>query len=113
MPPSLFLNLIPLKRFFKEKMAITEDKLTLLLQVQLGMSRPEARQIVERLFRIMKDTLSRGENLLISGFGKFSVRQKRARQGRNPQTEEKITIAPRRVVGFKLSGILRRRLNTP
>ena len=94
-------------------MAITKDKLTVLLQDQLGMSRPEARQIVERLFRIMKDTLSQGEDLLISGFGKFSVRQKRARQGRNPQTAEKITIAPRKVVGFKLSGVLRRRLNSP
>jgi integration host factor subunit alpha len=54
-----------------------------------------------------------GEDLLISGFGKFYVRQKRARQGRNPQTEEKITIAARKVVGFKISGVLRRRLNSP
>jgi integration host factor subunit alpha len=94
-------------------MAITKDKLTVLLQDQLGISRPEARQVVGRLFRIMKDTLSQGEDLLISGFGKFSVRQKRARQGRNPQTEEKITIAARKVVGFKISGVLRRRLNSP
>jgi integration host factor subunit alpha len=94
-------------------MAITKDKLTVLLQTQLGMSRQEARQVIERLFGIMKDTLSQGEDLLISGFGKFYVRQKRARQGRNPQTEEKITIAARKVVGFKISGVLRRRLNSP
>jgi integration host factor subunit alpha len=93
--------------------AITKDKLTLLLQEQFGMSRQEARQVVERLFKIMKDTLSQGEDLLISGFGKFSVRQKKARQGRNPQTEEKITLAARKVVGFKISGVLRRRLNSP
>ncbi len=95
-------------------MAITKDKLTGLLQTQLGMSRPEARQVIERLFGVMKDTLSQGEDLLLSGFGKFSVRQKRARKGRkNPQTEEKITIAARKVVVFKTSGILRRRLNSP
>jgi integration host factor subunit alpha len=94
-------------------MAITKDKLTVLLQAQLGMSRPEARQVIERLFKMMKDTLSQGEDLLIRGFGKFSVRQKRARQGRNPQTEERITIAARKVVGFKIAGVLRRRLNSP
>jgi integration host factor subunit alpha len=94
-------------------MAITKDKLTILLQTQLVMSRQEARQIVERLFKIMKDSLVQGEDLLISGFGKFSLRQKRTRQGRDPQTEEKIAIAARKVVGFKLSGVLRRRLNTP
>jgi integration host factor subunit alpha len=94
-------------------MAITKDKLTVLLQAQLGMSRQEARQVIERVFRIMKDTLSQGEDLLISGFGKFSVRQKRAHQGRNPQTGEKTTIAARKVVGFKISGVLRRRLNSP
>jgi integration host factor subunit alpha len=94
-------------------MAITKDKLTVLLQDQLGISRPEARQVVGRLFRIMKDTLSQGEDLLISGFGKFSVRQKRARQGRNPQTKERLTITARTLVGFKTSGTLRRRINSP
>jgi integration host factor subunit alpha len=60
----------------------------------------------------MKDTLSQGEDLLISGFGKFYVRQKRARQGRNPQTEEKITLAAWKVVVFKTSGVLRQRINS-
>jgi integration host factor subunit alpha len=94
-------------------MALTKEKLTILLQDQLGMSRQEARQIVERLFKIIKDTLSQGEDLLISGFGKFSVRHKKARRGRNPQTKERLTITARKVVGFKTSGILRRRLNSP
>jgi integration host factor subunit alpha len=93
--------------------AITKDKLTVLLQTQLGMSRQEARQVIERLFGIMKDTLSQGEDLLISGFGKFSVRRKKARKGRNPQTGEQTAIAARKVVWFKLSGVLRRRLNSP
>jgi integration host factor subunit alpha len=55
--------------------------------------------------------LSQGEDLLISGFGKFSVKHKRARQGRNPQTEESLTINVYNVVVFKTSGVLRRRIN--
>jgi len=94
-------------------MAITKEKLTLLLQDKLGMSRPESRQLVDRLFKIMKSNLSQGEDLLISGFGKFSVRQKRARRGRNPQTKENLTINARKVVVFRHSGVLRRRLNGP
>jgi integration host factor subunit alpha len=62
-------------------MALTKDKLFILLQAQLGRDRQESRQIVERLLKIMNYTLSQREDLLISGFGKFSVRQKRARQG--------------------------------
>ncbi len=58
-------------------MAITKEKLTILLQDRLGLDRQESRQLVERLFKIMKDTLSQGEDLLISAFGKFSVRKKR------------------------------------
>ena len=92
-------------------MAITKEKLILHLQDQLGMSRQESRQIVKGLLKIMKNTLARGEDLLISGFGKFSVRQKGARRGRNPQTEEGLTIDARKVVMFKTSGVLRRRLN--
>ena len=92
-------------------MAITKEKLTILLQDRLGISRQESRQIVERLFKIMKDTLSQGEDLLISGFGKFSVRHKKARRGRNPQTKEGLTIGARKVVVFKASRVLRQRLS--
>jgi len=92
-------------------MAITKEKLTILLQDHLGISRQEARQLVERFFKIMKDTLSQGEDLLISGFGKFSVRHKKARRGRNPQTKENLTISAREVVVFKASGVLRQRLS--
>jgi integration host factor subunit alpha len=92
-------------------MALTKEKLTILLQTQLGMSRNESRHTLDRLFRIMKDTLSQGEDLLISGFGKFSVRQKKARRGRNPQTKESMTLAARKVLVFKASGVLRKRIN--
>ena len=92
-------------------MALTKAKLIILLQTQLGMDRQESRQIVERLLKIMKDTLSQGEDVLISGFGKFSVKQKNARRGRNPQTKKSLILSARKVVVFKTSGVLRRRIN--
>ena len=92
-------------------MAITKEKLTILLQDRLGISRQESRQLVERFFKIVKDTLTQGEDLLVSGFGKFSVRHKKARRGRNPQTKENLTISAREVVVFKASGVLRQRLS--
>ncbi len=88
-------------------MALTKDKLVVRLQTQLGLTKQESRQAVERLFEIMKDTLTEGEDLLISGFGKFSVRQKNARRGRNPQTKESLMLRPRKVMVFKASGVLR------
>ena len=92
-------------------MGITKEKLTILLQDRFGISRQESRQLVKRFFKIIKDTLSQGEDLLISGFGKFSIRQKKARRGRNPQTKESLTIGARKVVVFKASGVLRQRLS--
>ena len=92
-------------------MALTKEKLITHLETQLGMGRQESRQVVERLLKIMKDTLSRGEDLLISGFGKFKVRQKKARPGRNPQTKEGMILAARKVLVFKASGVLRKRIN--
>ena len=92
-------------------MALTKDTLVARLQTQIGMTKPESRQIVERFFEIMKSTLADGEDLLISGFGKFQVREKKARQGRNPQTKEKLMLRARRVVVFKTSGVLRERVS--
>ncbi len=94
-------------------MALTKEKLISLLQTQLDMSRQESRRMLERLLEIMKDSLAQGEDLLISGFGKFSVRQKRARRGRNPQTKENLILSARKVVVFKTSGVLRNRINNP
>jgi len=66
---------------------------------------------VERVFEIAKTTLENGEDLLISGFGKFLVKQKEARRGRNPQTTVDLHLRARRVVVFKTSGVLRKRIN--
>ena len=92
-------------------MSLTKDKLIARLQTQVGLDKQESRQIVERLLEIMKDTLAGGEELLISGFGKFSVRQKNERRGRNPQTKESLVLAARKVLVFKASGVLRKRIN--
>ena len=92
-------------------MALTKDKLVIRLQSQLGLTKPEYRQMVERLFGLMKDTLTNGEDLLISGFGKFLVRKKNERRGRNPQTKESLILAARKVLVFKTSGVLRNRIN--
>lgn len=97
--------------FLGGNMSLTKDKLVNRLQTQVGMDKQESRQIVERLLGIMKDTLTQGEELLISGFGKFSVRQKNARRGRNPQTKESLVLAARKVLVFKASGVLRNRIN--
>lgn len=92
-------------------MALNKERLSVLLQDKLDLSKQESRQLVDRLIQIMKGTLASGEDVLISGFGKFSVRQKRSRNGRNPQTKEHLALAARRVLVFKSSGVLRQRLN--
>jgi integration host factor subunit alpha len=92
-------------------MALTKDKLITLLQTQVGLDKQESRQVVERLFEIMKGTLANGEDLLLSGFGKFWVRQKNARRGRNPQTKESLILTARKVLVFKTSGVLRNHIN--
>ncbi len=92
-------------------MALTKEKLINRLQMQMGMSKKESREIVDRLVGIMKDTLTRGDDLLLSGFGKFSVKQKNERRGRNPQTKESLVLSARRILEFKSSGVLRERIN--
>ena len=92
-------------------MALTKDRLVTRLQTQIGMTTPESRQIVERLFAIMKTPLADGEDLLISGFGTFLVRQKNARLGRNPQTQASLMLRARQVVVFKTSRVLREKMN--
>ena len=79
---------------------------------EVGFSKRESAGIVETTFGIIKETLENGENIKLSGFGSFNIRDKRARRGRNPQTGGSITITPRRVLAFKVSNILRDQLNS-
>ena len=78
---------------------------------QLGLSKKECAEMVETLLEIIKSTLSSGEDVLISGFGKFCVKEKKERRGRNPATGDDMMLAPRRVVTFKGSGKLREKIN--
>jgi integration host factor subunit alpha len=76
-----------------------------------GFSKKESAEVVEAVFDAMKDTLSEGSKIKISGFGNFVVREKTQRMGRNPQTGTPIIIAERRVLTFKPSQVLKNVLN--
>jgi integration host factor subunit alpha len=78
---------------------------------RVGFSKKESAELVERVFDIIKNTLSQGEKVKISGFGNFVVREKNARKGRNPQTGEEIRLDARRVLTFKPSLVLKTVLN--
>lgn len=79
---------------------------------KVGYSKKDAADLVELIFNLIKETLSKGEKIKISGFGNFVVRDKRSRTGRNPQTGEAIQISARRVLTFKPSQVLRADVNT-
>jgi integration host factor subunit alpha len=81
------------------------------IQNQTGLPKNKSSEIVESLLEIIKNTLTSGEDVLISGFGKFSVKEKNERKGRNPATGEDMMLDPRKVVTFKCSGKLRDRVN--
>ena len=91
--------------------SLTKEKIINDVYHQVGLSKTQSRTVVERLFEITKHTLARGEDLLVSGFGKFVVQEKKARRGRNPQTTEDLHLRARRVVVFKTSGVLRKKIN--
>lgn len=76
-----------------------------------GFSKKEASDLVDLVFTTVKDRLAHGEKIKISGFGNFVLRDKRERQGRNPQTGEPIVITSRRVLNFKASQLLKQELN--
>ncbi|MCK4390235.1 MAG: integration host factor subunit alpha [Desulfobacterales bacterium] len=78
---------------------------------KVGFSRRETAAIVDAAFELLKTALAKGEPVMISAFGKFSVRERKARKGRNPQTGETVTIPARKVVTFKTSRVLKERIN--
>lgn len=92
-------------------MALTKEKITNDVYNHAGLSKTLSRTIVERLFEIMKLALENKEDLLISGFGKFLIKEKSERRGRNPQTTEDLQLRARTVVVFKTSGVLRDKIN--
>lgn len=94
-------------------MALTKENIINSIYNQVGLSKSQSRTVVERLLEIIKGSLESGEDILVSGFGKFVVKEKSARRGRNPQTTEDLQLRARRVVVFKTSGVLRNKINEP
>ena len=92
-------------------MALTKAHIVETLQNHLGLSRRKSSESVETLLGIIKQTLASGEDVLISGFGKFCVKEKAERKGRNPATGGDMMLSERKVVTFKCSGKLRERVD--
>ena len=83
---------------------LTKADIISAIQTENGYTLKDSANIVETLLEIIKSTLASGEDVLISGFGKFNVVDKKERRGRNPATDEDLILPPRRVVTFKCSG---------
>jgi len=92
-------------------MTLTKIQIVESIQNQTGFPKNKSLEIVETLLEIIKITLESGEDVLISGFGKFCVKEKRERKGRNPATGEDLMLEPSKVVTFRCSGKLREIVN--
>jgi integration host factor subunit alpha len=93
-------------------MALTKANIIENIAEQNGFPKNQSSEIIETLLELIKRTLVSGEDVLYSGFGKFSVKEKKERKGRNPETGDVMILKPRRVVTFKWSGKLRERFNS-
>jgi integration host factor subunit alpha len=91
-------------------MALTKADFAERLFEELGLNKREAKEIVELFFEEIKSSLERGQQVKISGFGKFELRDKNSRPGRNPKTGEEIPITARRVVTFRSGQKLKARV---
>jgi integration host factor subunit alpha len=91
--------------------ALTKLHIIEAVQTEIGFTKNKSTELVENLLETIKSELESGEDVLVSGFGKFCVQEKRERRGRNPATGEDLMLAPRRVVSFKCSGRLRKKIN--
>ena len=91
-------------------MTLTKEAIINSIHNHLGLPKGEAVGLLETTLEIMKRTLESGEDVLVSGFGKFHVREKNERMGRNPKTGQDVSIEARRVLTFKCSPVLREKL---
>ena len=92
-------------------MTLTKAMIIDVIHNQLGYPKNKSAELLEILLEIMKSTLEKGEDVLISGFGKFCVKDKQERRGRNPATGDDMILAKRRVVTFRCSHVLRSKIN--
>lgn len=90
---------------------MTKVDITDRIQTSTGLSRKASLDMLELVLSLMKNTLETGEDVKISGFGKFVVKHKKERRGRNPATGDTITLEARRVLSFKPSTVLRKTVN--
>jgi integration host factor subunit alpha len=91
-------------------MALTKDDIVAQIH-EVGFTKKQSVDLVETLIEIIKSNLEKGEDVLISGFGKFCVKKKNPRRGRNPATGADLMLRERRVISFKCSGKLRNKIN--
>ena len=92
-------------------MTLTKSDIVEAIVEQIGFTKNHSSEIVETLLEIIKRTLESGEDVLLSGFGKFCVKEKETRRGRNPATGKPMMLRPRKVVTFRCSGKLRENIN--
>ena len=92
-------------------MTLTKEDLKKSIQDNLDIPKSESSTIIESFLETIKSSLESGEDVLISGFGKFLVKEKNERNGRNPATGNNLILGARRLVMFKCSGKLREKLN--
>jgi integration host factor subunit alpha len=92
-------------------MTLTKDSIIDSVQKKAGIPRQKSKELVETLFEIIKTNLEKKDAILISGFGKFSVKDKATRRGRNPATGKDMILNKRRVVTFKCSSVLKNKLS--
>jgi integration host factor subunit alpha len=92
-------------------MALTKADIIESVKRQIGLPQKKSNEVVEQLIETINSTLASGKDVLVSGFGKFCVNDKKERRGRNPATGDSMMLRPRRVVTFKCSGKLRRKMN--
>jgi integration host factor subunit alpha len=91
-------------------MALTKNDIVAKVN-DLGFTKKESIETIEALLEIVKETLESGDDVLVSGFGKFCIKQKKKRRGRNPATGSDLILRERKVVTFKCSGKLRAKIN--
>jgi integration host factor subunit alpha len=90
---------------------VTRADLTEALHDEVGLTRQDCSELVERTLDLVAEAMARGETVKLSGFGVFQVRSKRQRMGRNPKSGEPATIDPRRVIGFRASQVIKARID--
>jgi integration host factor subunit alpha len=92
-------------------MSLTKNDVVKALVKETGCQLNQSVELIETLLELIKSSLASGDDVLISGFGKFCVKEKRQRKGRNPATDEDMMLAARRVVTFKCSRQLKKKIN--